>query len=81
MSSLTDRWKFGDSLGKPLSPTEHRLLELVSGGVAIKRAAAYLGMERSTADTHISRAKTKLGAKTRYHAVAMFAALKLKEEI
>lgn len=78
---LSDRWKYGDTLGKPLSPTQQKLLELVVNGTGIKQAAALLGMERTTADTQLSRAKVKLGAKTRYQAIALFTMQKVKEQI
>ena len=68
-------------VGAPLSPMQMALMELMISGAGTKQAAAALGMDQSTAATHLSRAKVKLGAKTRYQAVAMFAVAKVKEEI
>lgn len=56
-----------------LSPTQQKLMELLVGGKVTKQAAAILGMDMHTANTHVHRAKVKLGAKTRDQAMAMFA--------
>ena len=64
-----------------LSPTQQKLMELLVGGKATKQAAGILKMEENTAKTHLRRAKLKLGARTSYQAIAMFAVQKVKEQI
>ena len=81
MNKRFAQWVYGDSLGKPLSPTERSLMNLMSDGHGTKQAAAELGMSPDTVATHLSRAKVKLGAKTRYQAIAIFTRQKVKEEI
>jgi DNA-binding CsgD family transcriptional regulator len=81
MKNRFARWVYGDSLGKPLSPTERGLMELMVAGHGTKQAASIMGMSPDTVATHLSRAKVKLGAKTRYQAIAIFAREKVKEEI
>lgn len=78
---LLDLWKFGETLGKPLSPKQNALMELMVAGQGTKQAAATLGMDPDTVATHLSRAKVKLGAKTRYQAIAIFTLRKVKELI
>jgi len=56
-------------------------MELLIGGKATKQAAGILGMDMHTANTHVHRAKIKLGAKTRDQAIAIFTREKVKEEI
>lgn len=56
-------------------------MELMVAGQGTKQAAATLGMDPDTVATHLSRAKVKLGAKTRYQAMAIFTLQKVKEEI
>jgi DNA-binding CsgD family transcriptional regulator len=81
VSKLDRLWKFGESVGKPLSPKQKALMELMVSGQGTKQAAAALGMDPDTVATHLSRAKVKLGAKTRYQAIAIFTLQKVKEEI
>jgi len=75
------QWVYGDSFGKPLSPTERSLMELMIEGQGTKQAASAMCMSPDTVATHLSRAKVKLGAKTRYQAIAIFTRQKVKEEI
>ena len=66
---------------KPLSPKQLALMEMLIGGKVTKQAADVLGMDMHTANTHLLRVKRKLGAKTSYQAMAMFAVRKVKEEM
>lgn len=74
-------WCFGESVGKPLSPNQRALMELMISGQGTKQAAAIMHMDPDTVATHLSRAKVKLGAKTRYQAMAIYAVRKVREEI
>lgn len=54
-----------------LSARERDALACVASGRSDVEIAALLGISRTTAHTHIERAKDKLGAATRAHAVAI----------
>jgi DNA-binding CsgD family transcriptional regulator len=54
-----------------LTPREHEILALLSEGLTGRAIARRLFLSPETVRTHIRNATTKLGAKTRVHAVAM----------
>lgn len=54
-----------------LSPREHEILGLLSEGLTGQAIAGRLFLSPETVRTHIRNATTKLGAKTRVHAVAL----------
>jgi DNA-binding CsgD family transcriptional regulator len=54
-----------------LSPREHEILALLSEGFTGEAIAGRLFLSPETVRTHIRNARTKLGAKTRVHAVAL----------
>jgi DNA-binding CsgD family transcriptional regulator len=54
-----------------LSPREHEILGLLSQGLTGRAIARQLFLSPETVRTHIRNATTKLGAKTRVHAVAL----------
>lgn len=54
-----------------LSEREREVLGCVANGKNDTEIAALLGISRTTAHTHIERAREKLGAATRAHAVAL----------
>ena len=54
-----------------LSPREHEILGLLSEGLTGEAIARRLFLSPETVRTHIRNAATKLGAKTRVHAVAL----------
>lgn len=54
-----------------LSARERELLQLLAEGLSEKQASERLGIGRRTVQTHIGRIKTKVGATTRTHAVAL----------
>lgn len=64
-----------------LSKGEAAVLELLVAGNPPKKIAAMQGVEPQTVRTCMFRAKAKLGAKTTFQAVAMFAVQKVREEI
>jgi DNA-binding CsgD family transcriptional regulator len=54
-----------------LSPREYEVLALLSQGLTGRAIARQLFLSPETVRTHIRNATTKLGAKTRVHAVAL----------
>ena len=54
-----------------LSPREQEILGLLSEGLTGQAIARRLFLSPETVRTHIRNATTKLGAKTRVHAVAL----------
>ena len=54
-----------------LSPREQEILGLLSEGLTGQAIAGRLFLSPETVRTHIRNARTKLGAKTRVHAVAL----------
>jgi DNA-binding NarL/FixJ family response regulator len=55
-----------------LSPREHQILGLLSEGLTGQAIALLLFLSPETVRTHVRNATTKLGAKTRVQAVALF---------
>jgi DNA-binding CsgD family transcriptional regulator len=55
---------------EPLTPRELEILAMVSEGLTSKRIARRLGISFSTVRTHLERARSKLGARSRAEAVA-----------
>jgi DNA-binding CsgD family transcriptional regulator len=76
-----DAKPYAPKVGAPLSPKQEALMQLMVDGAGTKQAAAAMGMDPDTVATHLSRAKVKLGAKTRYQAIAIFTMQKVKEQI
>jgi DNA-binding CsgD family transcriptional regulator len=66
---------------KPLTRKQAAVLEQLVGGMKICQIASQNGMDESSVNTHLSRAKAKLGAKTTFQAVAIFAEEKIKGSI
>jgi DNA-binding CsgD family transcriptional regulator len=66
---------------KRLSPRESEMLEMLVGGTRQQQAAGMLGISASTAAMYMTRARRKLGAKSRDQAIALFVTEKLKGEI
>lgn len=64
---------FGQSASRrsALSPREREILEKLAEGLTGEQIAAHLVISPETVRTHIRNAMTKLGARTRAHAVAM----------
>jgi DNA-binding CsgD family transcriptional regulator len=79
--TLEDVVRSGEKVSGKTAPKQKALMELMVAGQGTKQAAAALGMDPDTVATHLSRAKVKLGAKTRYQAIAIFTLQKVKEEI
>jgi DNA-binding CsgD family transcriptional regulator len=63
-----DRGRSGSGLPQELSLREREVLELVAGGLTSGEIAERLGLARSTVETHVRGAMTKLGARTRLQA-------------
>ena len=68
--AVADRRRVQSSLAQ-LSPREREILGLLSEGLTGKAIAGRLFLSPETVRTHIRNATTKLGAKTRVHAVAL----------
>lgn len=69
-----------DSEGTPLSwlaPRERECLGLVAAGRTDRQIARVLGLSESTVHFYIERAKTKLGVRSRAHAIALIAASRM----
>ena len=66
---------------KTLSRRQLAMMELLIGGTRQKQAAEKLGISETSAAVHVARARVKLGAKTRDHAIYLFTRQKVKEEI
>jgi len=64
-----------------LSRGEAYVLEQLAAGLPPKKIAAMRGVDPQTVRTSMFRAKAKLGARTTFQAVAMYAVRKVKEEI
>ena len=70
MIAVADRRRVQARLAQ-LSPREREILGLLSEGLTGKAIAGRLFLSPETVRTHIRNATTKLGAKTRVHAVAL----------
>jgi PAS domain S-box-containing protein len=57
--------------GKPLTPREQEVVDLLAEGLTGEEAAQHLTLSPDTVRTHIRNAMDKLGAHTRAHLVAM----------
>jgi PAS domain S-box-containing protein len=60
-----------ESRGKPLSPREREVVDLLADGLSGVEVAHHLVLSPQTVRTHIRNAMDKLGARTRAHLVAM----------
>lgn len=59
-------------LGRPLSPSEARVFELLTAGKSMKAAARLMGVAANTTQTHAARARVKLGARSNEQAAVLF---------
>lgn len=57
--------------GGVLAPREREVLALIAAGLATADIAAHLQVGEQTVRTHVERARRKLGARNRAHAVAL----------
>lgn len=64
-----------------LTARQAEVLELLAAGKKPRAAAKVLGIARETVIGHLFDAAAKLGAKTSFQAMAIFAREKVKEEI
>lgn len=60
-----------DAHGRPLTPRERQIVDLLADGLTGAEAARHLVLSPDTVRTHIRNAMDKLGARTRAHLVAM----------
>ncbi len=60
-----------ESVPQHLSVREQEALSLVAAGLSDARIAAAMSISTTTAHAHVERAKRRLGARTRAHAVAL----------
>ncbi len=63
------------NLGERLSAREHEVMRLLCSGLVQKQVAGKLNCDPKTVNTHILRAREKLGAKTTTQAAFFFACL------
>lgn len=66
---------------RTLSRGEAEVLAMLIAGNPPKKIASLRGVDPQTVRTSMFRAKAKLGARTTFQACAMYAVLKVKEEI
>jgi DNA-binding CsgD family transcriptional regulator len=64
-----------------LTRREREVLELLSAGNPPKKAASLLGIERQSVINRLFSAKARMGARTSFQLIAMFARDKVKDEI
>lgn len=57
--------------GSPLTPRESEVLSLTAGGMTRNEIAEQLGLSPETVRTHLGNAVSRLGARSRTHAVAL----------
>lgn len=57
---------------KPLTRKQASILDQLVGGMTLCQIAQENGMGASSVNTHLTRAKAKLGAKTTFQAVAFW---------
>jgi DNA-binding CsgD family transcriptional regulator len=69
------------AVGKPLTPKETEVFELVLAGNSLKGVARIVGVAQDTVKTHVGRIRCKLGAKNNEQAAVIYSMQKVKEQI
>jgi DNA-binding CsgD family transcriptional regulator len=61
---------------KPISDTEHKILEMLADGFMPTEIAAILGRSVNTVSTHLARIKRKTGLKSTIHIAVQWALMR-----
>jgi DNA-binding CsgD family transcriptional regulator len=68
-----------DMLGRPLSPRERQVVELVAAGLPDREVARAMHLHETTVRRRLELARLKLGARNRVHAAVLAVARGLIE--